>query len=133
MRGNSDQNVHDQSAPYWAFLLVVLCLIGLSTTWVDLGWFWTGYVLDIVGPAWNYILFRGLYTKKIDHAWFRFFSPGRTLIVFIVGCCSIEVLQYFEVYESTFDPWDFLAYVAILIPIFIVDFALEGRIYNKRV
>jgi hypothetical protein len=56
--------MHNENAPFWAIALVFLGLLGLSTIWIDLGEFWKGYVLDMAGPAWNYILFRGLYTAK---------------------------------------------------------------------
>lgn len=64
---------HDKCAPYWAAALLILCLTGISTIWIDLGIFWKGYVLDMTGPAWNYILFRGLNTEYADNVWTRFF------------------------------------------------------------
>lgn len=36
----------------------------------------------------------------------------------------IETMQYFKIYDSTFDPWDLLAYVSILIPLFLIDLGL---------
>jgi len=112
---------HDKYAPYWAIALLVLCGTGLATIWIDLGHFWKGYVLDMTGPAWNYILFRGLFTSKANNAWTRFFTPIRTLIIFLFVCIGIESMQYFNLYESTYDPWDFLAYISILVPLFIID------------
>ena len=112
---------HDLLAPYWAAGLIALCLTGLSTVWFDFGAFWKGYVLDMTGPAWNYILFRGLNTAKSQNVWFRFFTPIRTLILFLFVCFGIECAQYFELYESTFDPWDYLAYVSLLILLFLMD------------
>lgn len=115
------KNVHDRNAPYWAAALVVSGATGISTVWFDLGGFYSGYVLDIMGPAWNYILFRGLFTTKADNRWTRFFNPARTVVIFVSVCFGIETLQYFAVYSSTFDPWDFLAYVSLLLPLFILD------------
>jgi len=112
---------HDKLAPYWATALVILCATGLATTWVDLGNFWKGYVLDITGPAWNYILFRVLFTSYRDNAWTRFFTPIKTLIIFLLVCAIIEGAQYLNLYEATYDPWDFLAYISILIPLFLFD------------
>jgi hypothetical protein len=117
-----EKTIHDKYAPYWAGALVIFGGTGLATVWFDLGAFWKGYVLDMVGPAWNYILFRGLFTKKADNAWTRFFTPVRTLSVFLLVCAAIEMMQYFNVYDATFDPYDFLAYVSFLVPLFIVDF-----------
>lgn len=115
---------HDRFAPYWAAMLFSLGAMGLSTTWIDLGDFWKWYVLDMTGPAWNYILFRGLFTAKTDNAWTRFFKPVRTLIIFLLVCFGIETIQYFEIYDSTYDPWDLLAYGSILIPVFFIDLGL---------
>lgn len=112
---------HNKLAPYWAAGLVVLCGTGLATNWINLGAFWKGYVLDITGPAWNYILFRGLYRSYRDTAWKRFFTPKMTLLIFLIVCAAIEGAQYFKLYEASFDPWDFLAYVSILIPVFLID------------
>lgn len=103
---------------------MLLGVMGLSTIWIDLGDFWKGYVLDMTGPAWNYILFRGLFTAKTDNAWTRFFTPARTLIIFLLVCFGIETMQYFEIYNSTFDPLDLLAYCSILIPLFFIDVGL---------
>ena len=112
---------HDKLAPYWAAGLVVLGGTGLATNWIDLGAFWKGYVLDMTGPAWNYILFRGLFTSYRENTWTRFFTPKKTLFIFLLVCAVIEGAQYLNLYEATYDPWDFLAYVVILIPLFIID------------
>ncbi len=112
---------HNRNAPYWAMGLFILGTLGLSTIWIDLGTFWKGYVLDMTGPAWNYILFRGLFTSKADNLWTRFFTPNRTLLIFLIVCFGIETIQYFEIYDSTFDAFDLLAYVSILIPLFVID------------
>jgi hypothetical protein len=119
--------MHNQYAPYWAVTLIILLGTGLSTIWLDLGTFWKGYLLDMVGPAWAYILFRGLFTKKADNIWGRFFTPNRTLKMFLIVLFGIETLQYFKIYDSTFDLWDLLAYISILIPIFLID----SRIIRK--
>ena len=112
---------HNQHAPYWAIGFMILFSLGLVTIWVDGSPFWKGYVLDMTGPAWNYILFRGRFTAKADNLWTRFFTPWRTVLIFVAVCFGIEALQYFGVYAATFDPWDFLAYISILVPLFILD------------
>ena len=112
---------HDVLAPFWAVALIILGGTGLATIWIDLGAFWKGYVLDMTGPAWNYILFRGLYTAKANNAWTHFFIPKRTLLIFLLVCIVIETAQYFNLYDATYDPWDYLAYISILIPLFFID------------
>jgi hypothetical protein len=112
---------HDRHAPFWAIGLFVLCVTGLAATWIDWGRFWKGYVLDMTGPAWAYILFRGRFTAKADNNWTRFFTPLHTVTIFIIVCFLIEGAQYFDLYEATFDPYDFFAYFSLLIPLFILD------------
>ena len=120
----SAANKHNKNAPYWAVTLFLLCGTGIATVWIDLGDFWKGYVLDMTGPAWNYILFRGLFTAKADNVWTRFFTPVKTVSIFLFVCLTIESLQYFKIYDSTYDPLDFLAYISLLIPVFIIDIKL---------
>jgi hypothetical protein len=126
------QSNHDKFAPYWALALIGLCGTGLATIWLDLGSFWKGYVLDMTGPAWNYILFRGLFRSYSENAWTLFFTPQRTLIIFLIFCIGIEVAQYLKLYEATYDPRDFLAYISILVPVFILDLYQSGRMENHR-
>jgi len=124
--------MHDKYAPYWAITLIILLGIGLSIIWLDFGNFWKGYVLDMVGPAWAYVLFRGLFTKKANNTWTRLFTPTRTLIIFLTVCFGIETLQYFEIYNSTFDFWDFFAYISILIPLFVIDIGIIRKTVNTN-
>ena len=115
------KNRHNNNAPWWAAAMILFGITGISTIWIDLGSFWKGYVLDMTGPAWNYILFRRLSHAWSDNIWTRFFTPLRTFLIFTLVCFGIETLQYYKVYESTFDPWDFPAYVSILVLLFILD------------
>lgn len=121
------KTIHNTLAPFWAAGLIVFLIIGISTIWINLGSFWRGYVLDITGPAWNYILFRGLYTSYTENIWTRFFTPKKTLFIFLVVCFGIETTQYLKLYDSTFDPWDFLAYISLLIPLFLLDIYVSNR------
>ncbi len=127
MKEEIKKNKHDKLAPYWAVALFIFIGIGLATIRFDLGGFWKGYVLDMVGPAWNYILFRGLFTYKADNTWTRFFTAKKKLFIFISICLAIEVSQYFKIYEATYDSWDFLAYVSILVPLFLIDLKQEKQ------
>jgi hypothetical protein len=118
---------HNRHAPFWAIAMIVLVVTGLCTIWFNGGNFWKGYVLDMVGPAWNYILIRGLFTAKQDNRFTRLFTPVTTLLVLLVAAFGIETLQYFRVYESTFDPWDLVAYTSVIVPLFIMDFLIEVK------
>jgi hypothetical protein len=112
---------HDKYAPFWAAGLILLLITGLLTIWLDFGPFWKGYVLDMTGPTWTYILFRGRFTSRIENRWTRFFSPPRTMLILVAISFLIEGIQYFEFYESTFDRYDFIAYISLLIPVYILD------------
>ena len=122
---------HNKNAPFWAITLVICCAVGISTSWLDFGPFWKGYVLDITGPAWNYILVRGLFTKYTDNAWRRFFTPIRTYFIFVLVCFAIENAQFFNLYDATFDSLDFVAYVSLLTPAFLLDLWQSSLIFNK--
>ena len=127
MRSDSGVQYHNKLAPYWAIMLLIFGGIGVSTVWLDFGPFWKGYALDATGPAWNYILFRGLFTNYTVNLWTKFFSPVRTFVIFNMVCLVIEGMQYFEVYDATYDPWDLVAYVSLLIPVFIIDLKLTMK------
>ena len=118
---NKKRQIHNKYAPYWAAAMFIFGLAGLSTVWFDTGDFWNGYGLDIMGPAWNYILFRGLFTGYRKTRWTAFFTPNRTLLIFIIVAYGIEGAQYLEWYESTFDPYDLIAYISLLIPLYLLD------------
>ncbi|MBE9548329.1 MAG: hypothetical protein IMF09_02895 [Proteobacteria bacterium] len=121
----SNKTAHNNAAPYWAAALLILVGSAILIQWIDSAAFWNGYAIDMAGPAWNYILFRGLFTAYSDNAWRRFFTPVRTLVIFLFVCFGIEIMQFFNLYKSTYDPWDFLAYISILLPVFIIDLQLS--------
>ena len=106
---------------YWAVSLVVLGTIGLSTGLVSARGFWSSYVLDIVGPAWNYMLLRGLFSKAQPAMLSRFLTPEGTLFLIIAVCGLTEAAQYFQLYEAHYDPYDFLAYVSLFLPCYAID------------
>jgi hypothetical protein len=119
----TETSMHNRQAPYWAAALVVLMGTGLASVWLDGGTFWKGYVLDITGPAWAYILVRGRFTARADNLWTRFFTPLRTMLIFVAVLYGIEIAQFFRLYEATFDLMDFFAYISVLFPLFILDLA----------
>jgi len=42
-------------------------------------------------------------------------------------CFGIETMQYFKIYNSTFDLWDFLAYISILFPLYLIDIRITRK------
>ena len=55
---------HSDQHRYWRVALVLFGCIALTSGLFRGSGFWRGYALDIFGPAWNYILIRGLSTNK---------------------------------------------------------------------
>ena len=127
MDQHTKKEIHNKYAPYWALSMFILAVAGVSTVYMDGGTFWKGYLLDMAGPAWNYILFRGLFTAYADNAWTRIFTPKRTFFIFVIVSYSIEMVQFFNLYKSTFDVWDLPAYIAILLPLFLIDVLQTGE------
>jgi hypothetical protein len=105
----------------WKAALLVFGIVGLATGVVRVPGFWSSYVLDLVGPAWNYILLRGLFSKKQPAMLSRFLSPERALILILTVCALVETAQFFELYDARFDPSDFVAYASLLIPCYVID------------
>lgn len=105
----------------WAVALVVFATLGLATCVFPARGFWSSYVLDIVGPAWAYILLRGLFARNQTTPVSRFFSPERAIAAIAAVCVLVEVAQYFQLYDSHYDVADLGAYFALLVPCFIVD------------
>jgi hypothetical protein len=106
---------------FWKIMLISFCLIGLSTGIFRSPGFWSSYVLDIAGPAWNYILIRGIYHSKHPSFLSIRFSPESALLLIIVICFLIETSQYFNLYSAHFDLYDYIAYVSGIIPCYIID------------
>jgi len=104
----------------WKIAIILLGIIGLSTGLSNQPGFWTSYVLDMVGPVWNYILIRGQYSAKQTFLFFKL-SPEFALFLIIGICFLIETSQFFKLYKAHFDPWDYLAYISILIPCYLID------------
>jgi len=47
----SKHHIHNKNAPYWAAAMFLFCAIAVATTQLKYGGFWSGYVLDMLGPA----------------------------------------------------------------------------------
>ncbi|MCJ7552323.1 MAG: hypothetical protein MUO34_00435 [Ignavibacteriaceae bacterium] len=51
-------------------------------------------------------------------------------------CFIIETSQYFNFYNAYFDPYDYLAYISLLLPIYFTDkhFSVgQGKDKNQRI
>ena len=105
----------------WKVLVIVLGVTSLMAAIVKIPGFWSGYMLDIAGPAWNYILLRGIYHSQNTSFLFIKFSPEGAGLLIMAICFIVETSQYFQLYDSYFDPYDYLAYVSLLLPVYFLD------------
>ena len=84
--------------------------------------FWSSYVLDIAGPAWSYILLRQLYEPRHESRFLaRVFTPTTTALTVVGICFLVEIAQFLGMYDSTPDPWDFVAYASGVTVCYAVD------------
>ena len=111
----------------WKIAIMLFGTIALLSGLVKDPGFWSSYVLDIVGPAWNYILLRGLYTSKKSTFMSLKFTPETAAFIILGTCVLVETAQYFKLYDAYFDPYDFLAYVSLLLPCYLLDKYLLNR------
>jgi hypothetical protein len=112
---------HPEERRVWAAALIILCTVGLATGFYPVPGFWSSYVLDIVGPAWNYILIRGLFARNQTTPISGLFTPEVALGFISAVCFLVEAAQFLDLYEAHFDPFDFLAYVSLLVPCYAID------------
>jgi hypothetical protein len=114
---------------FWKTTIIILGSLALLTCFVRISGFWSSYVLDIAGPAWIYILLRGQYTSKQSGFLSFKFSPEMAASLILGICFVIETSQYFKLYVAHFDPYDYIAYVSLLLPFFLIDkfFVRKGR------
>ena len=120
-------SIESKHALFWKVLLICLGIISLSAAIFRGSEFWNGYVLDIAGPAWCYILIRVLYRTDTDKFLGIRFSPEIAFLIILGACFIIEGMQYLKVYKSTFDPYDLLSYFSGLILVYLTDKALNQK------
>jgi hypothetical protein len=112
---------------YWRAALITFGTVALASGLVESPGFWSSYLLDVVGPAWIYILIRELFAKTQPAMLARFVSPEGALAIVTVTCFLIEAAQYFRLYEAHFDPLDLVAYVSLAVSWYVADRWLTNR------
>ena len=106
---------------FWKITLIILGSFVLATCLIRIPGFWSSYVLDMVGPAMGYILLRVQYTsRESTFLSFKFCPELAALLIFGI-CFVIETSQYLKIYEAHFDPYDYVAYISLLFPCFLID------------
>lgn len=117
----------------WKVLLIILGIISLSSGLIKSPGFWTSYALDIAGPAWIYILLRGQYNLEKSAFLSIKFTPNQAISMVIGIGFIIEIMQYYKIYEAHYDPYDFIAYASLCIPIYLLDLWLTSRRNKKNI
>ena len=105
----------------WKVALIALGTIGLLSGLIKKPGFWSSYLLDMVGPAWIYILLRVLYTSGSSSFLSLKLTPIAAFLSIFGICATIETSQYFKIYDAHFDPYDYIAYTSLLLPIYLLD------------
>ena len=100
---------------------MILGGLGLATCFARVRGFWSSYVLDMAGPAWNYILIRGLFSKRQPAMLSRVLNPTAAISTIAGACFLIESAQYLRLYDAHYDPYDFVAYISLVLPCFVID------------
>jgi len=120
-------NITDrQKEIFWKTTLICFGLIALSSGLFKISKFWSGYALDMAGPAWIYMLIRGQYNSKKRFLNIKF-SPEIAFALVLVLCFAIEIMQFFEIYNATYDPYDYLAYFSATSLIYLTDKMLNSK------
>ena len=105
----------------WNVIVFVLAGILLATELMERPGFWSNYARDLVGPPLIYILFRGLHRTKRSRKSPHFRTPN-VAAAFVLGFCFVvEAAQYLGLYSAHFDPYDLVAYVSGVLPIYVAD------------
>lgn len=105
----------------WKVVVILLGIISLSSGLLKTPGFWSSYLLDIAGPAWGYVLIRAQYKSGDSRFLGISFSPEGALLMIILICFAIETAQYLELYTAHFDPFDYLAYISGILPVYLFD------------
>lgn len=113
--------IKSKTVRIWKVVLIVLGIVSLSSGLVKTPGFWSSYLLDIAGPAWGYVLLRTQYIAGDSGFLSIRFSPEMALMIILIICFLIETAQYFEIYDAHFDPYDYLAYISVLLPVYLID------------
>jgi len=113
--------IKSKAVRIWKVVLIMLGIVSLSSGLVKSPGFWSSYLLDILGPAWGYVLLRTQYIAGDSGFLSIRFSPEMALTVILIICFLIETAQYFEIYDAHFDPYDYLAYISGILPVYLID------------
>ena len=115
---------------WWAIALVLFATLVFTTEFLKIPGIWGSYAIDVFGPPMVYIYIRGLFAKNQPAKWSAWFSPELAAVYIALICFLFELAQYVSprlswpwntLYRKHYDPWDFVAYVSLLVPCYAID------------
>ena len=104
----------------WKFAALFAVTTGGITQFVDFEGFVGSYWFDMAFPVFIYIYLR----KTITLSGRNDSSPihqNFALLLALFPPFLLETAQYFNWYKGTFDPVDFLAYLSLVVPAYLID------------
>ena len=119
--------VNSTGQPWWRAALVVFGSVVAIAELVQVPGLFGSYAIDVFGPALVYIYVRGLHTSQGPTRISRLASPEVYVIGIVAVCFLVELAQYFRLYNKHYDPYDFVAYVSLLLPCYGLDRWLLSR------
>jgi len=104
-------------------IIVLSCcfFFSMGALLVEIDGFWNNYLLDIAFPAFWYLTLRGISKAENMHPLLQKLSPSISFSLLIGVTFILEIGQYFGFYWGTYDPIDFLAYMSLLGPCFLIE------------
>lgn len=109
---------HSRSA--WNFTALFAVTTGGITQFVDFEGFIGSYWFDMTYPVFIYIYLRK--TRRAgEHKYSSPIHQNIALMLALVPPFLLETLQFFNWYKGTFDPIDFLAYLSLVVPAYLID------------
>lgn len=127
-RGQGDQLV--RSPLIWRVLswgLLAGFAAAAALNMMDIaGGFATNHLADVAGPAWLYIVLRGLAEPEKRTRLGRFFgaTPERAAAILLIGSSVTELSQIYwprGVFSGRFDPLDLAAFAVGIVLLYLLD------------
>ncbi|HSJ31511.1 MAG TPA: hypothetical protein VK933_08760, partial [Longimicrobiales bacterium] len=116
----------------WALFGAFLVAAVLNMTETAAG-FATNHLADLVGPAWLYIVFRGLAEPEKRSRLGRALgaTPERAAMILFIGSSVTEIAQIYwptGVFAGRFDPLDIVAFAIGILPLYAADKVLSSTV-----
>ena len=104
----------------WRSVAFFAVITGGLTQFVDFPGVVANYWFDMAFPVFIYIYLRKKLKTDESHGSSRI-QPNLALILTIGPAFILETLQYFNWYKGTIDLIDYLAYISLVIPAYLID------------